>query len=160
VEPAVAVDEATLRPGDPVPPPEGRVVLVIRGGTTTNVGNALELDLEQLEAMGTVAYEVDDAQATGEQAEFSGPLLRTVLAVAGAEGRTIHAVALNDYTVDVPMSDAEDLPLMLATRMNGETMSVAGYGPTRFVYPTDDPALDEATYGPRWIWQVRSLAVR
>lgn len=150
----------TLVPRDVVPAPSGKVVLVVRGGTTTNVGDELRLDLAQLEALDTVEYSVDDYLASGERATFSGPLVRTVLELAGAEDATVmHTAALNDYLVDVPVSDATDLPLMLATRMDGRRMNVANYGPTRFVYPTEGYGLDPVTYDPRWIWQLRSIEV-
>lgn len=152
--------EAALQPGDKVPAPAGKVVLVLRGGTTTNVGHELRLDLDQLDALESVEYTVDDTLATGRRVTFSGPLVRTVLELAGAEDATVmHVEALNDYAVDVPVSDADDLPLLLATRMDGKRMSVARYGPTRFVYPTEGYGLDPAVYEPRWIWQLRSIEV-
>jgi hypothetical protein len=151
---------AALEPGDDVPPPSGKVVLVVTGGTTTNVGDELQLDLAQLDSLASVEYDVDDHLATGERARFSGPLVQTVLELAGAEeGAVMHTAALNDYLVDVPVSDALDLPLMLATRMDGKRMSVANYGPTRFIYPTEGYGLDPVTYDPRWIWQLRSIEV-
>jgi hypothetical protein len=157
---AVALTAATLLPGRPVPVPTGTVVLVIRGGSATNVGDELRLDLSQLESMGTVEQVVDDDFATGQTANFSGPLMSTVLDIAGAgEATTMHTVALNDYIADVPVSDAEDLPLVLATRMNGQPMSVANYGPTRFVYPTDR-SLAAAVYEPRWVWQLATIELR
>ncbi len=158
--PELTATAATLRPGDQVPAPRGKVVLTIEGGDVTNVGDSLQLDMAQLESMGTVSYEVDDSEATGARAEFSGPLLRTVLDVAGASGTTLHTVALNDYVVDIPASDAADLPVMVATRQDGEPMSVADYGPLRLIYPTDDYDLDDATYLPRWIWQLEKVVVR
>lgn len=152
--------EAALQPGDKVPAPMGKVVLVLRGGTTTNVGDELRLDLDQLDALESVEYAVDDTLATGRRVTFSGPLVRTVLDLAGADDATVmHVEALNDYVVDVPVSDADDLPLLLATRMDGKRMSVARYGPTRFVYPTEGYGLDPAVYEPRWIWQLRSIEV-
>ncbi|MCL8024754.1 molybdopterin-dependent oxidoreductase [Nocardioides bruguierae] len=152
---------ATLVAGDEVPAPTGKVLLTVTGGTVTNVDGELQLDRALLDALGTVSYEVDDVQATGEVVTFSGPLVRDVLAVAGVpeDATTMHTVAINDYKVDVPVSDAAELPLMLATTMDGEPMSVARYGPTRFVYPTDGYDLDPATYNPRWIWQLASIDV-
>ena len=151
---------AELRPGMDVPPPTGRVVLTIRGSDVTNVGDELRLDLAQLESMGTTTLEADDTEATGRRTSFSGPLVRTVLDVAGADQATnLHVVALNDYEVDVPVSDARDLPLMLATRADGQPMSVANYGPTRFVYPTEGYDLPRSTYAPRWIWQLKEIWV-
>lgn len=151
---------ATLRPGTPVPAPAGKVVLTVSGGPVTNVGDELRLDLAQLEAMGTTELTVDDTEATGRTVTFSGPLVRDVLAVAGVEdATTMHAVALNEYAVDVPVSDATDLPLLLATRADGRRMSVADYGPTRFVYPTEGYDLPRSTYAPRWIWQLEEIVV-
>lgn len=157
--PAVAT-QATLTPGMDVPPPSGKVVLTVRGAPVTNVGDDLRLDRAQLESMGTTELTVDDSEATGRTATFSGPLLRTVLAVAGVEdATTLHTLALNDYAVDVPVTDATDLPLLLATRMDGRPMSVANYGPTRFVYPTEGYDLPRSIYAPRWVWQLETIVV-
>lgn len=152
------IGAVTLLPGDPVPAPTGPVVLVVRGGSTTNVGDELRLDLDQLEAMGVVEHTIDDAMALGRTATFSGPLVRTLLDVAGAgDATTMHTVALNDYVADVPVSDADEMSLIVATRMDGEPMSVADYGPTRFVYPSEERELDPATYEPRWVWQLATI---
>ena len=48
---------------------------------------------------------------------------------------------------------------LLATRLDGEPMSVAHYGPTRIVYPTAGYDLDPTVYDPRWIWQLSSIDV-
>lgn len=154
------VAEAAITPGDAVPAPSGKVVLTLRGVPNTNVGRTLQFDLATLEQLGTVSYAVDDRQALGRTVTFSGPLLRTVLEVAGAEGSTVHAVALNDYAVDIPVSDATEMPVMLATRADGEEMSVEDYGPTRVIYPDSLVDLDPALYDPRWIWQLRTIEVR
>ncbi|WP_370250563.1 molybdopterin-dependent oxidoreductase [Nocardioides sp.] len=154
------VSEASLRPGDAVPPPTGPVLLTVRGGTTTNVGEELQLDRDLLERLGVMSYEVQDDDATGQLATFSGPLVRDLLAVAGGDATMMHAVALNDYVVDVPVKDAQDLPLLLATRMDGKPMSVANYGPTRFVYPSSGYDLDPAVYDPRAIWQLATITLK
>ena len=154
------VSAATIRPGDAVPKPAGPVVLTITGGSVHNAGKRLELDLATLERMGTVKYTVFDRQAEGRNVSFSGPLLRTVLAVAGASGRTLHTVALNDYAVDIPAKDAKNLPVLLATRADGKRMTVEHYGPTRVIYPTKGFHLDKTVYDPRWIWQLSALEIR
>ncbi len=151
---------ATIKPGDPVPAPKGKVVLTMTGVSNPNVGKSLRFDLPTLEKLGTVRYSVFDRQAEGRDVEFSGPLLRTLLDVAGANGATLHTVALNDYSVDIPRTDATDLPVLLATRADGRRMSVAHYGPTRFIYPTKGYHLDKTKYDPRWIWQLAKIDVR
>lgn len=154
------VTPATIKPGDPVPAPTGRVVLTLKGVTNTNVGNTLQFDLPTLEKLGTVEYSVFDRQALGRDVTFSGPLVRTVLAVAGAHGSTMHTVALNDYAVDIPTGDTTTFPVLLATRADGQAMSVAHYGPTRFIYPTKGYHLDKTVYDPRWIWQLSVIEMR
>ena len=156
------VGEPTLTAGDEVPAPEGKTVLTLTGVPVTNVGDALALDRETLEQIGMVEYTVDDRQAAGRDVVFTGPLVRDLLAVAGVEeggGTTLHTVALNDSAVDVPIEDAYELPLMLAVLADGEPMTVARYGPTRFVYPTEGFDLDPTVYDPRWIWQLASIDV-
>lgn len=92
--------------------------------------------------------------------EFSGPLLRDVLAVAGANGRNIRATAINDYRISIPVEDAMRFDVIVATRMNGERMSVRDKGPLFVVYPFDSQAvLKQARYYERSIWQLKSLEV-
>lgn len=151
---------ATLRPGMPVPAPAGRVALRISGGSVTNVGDELRLDVDQLEAIGMVEMTVEDIEATGRTTTFSGPLVRDVLALAGLQGATtMHVVSRSSYAVDVPVSDARDLPLLLATRADGRRMRPADYGPTRLVYPTEGYDLPRSTYAPRWAWQLEEIVV-
>lgn len=155
-EPTIAVD-----PRRGVPAPEGRVLLTVTGGEVTNVGDSLQLDRAMLEQLGTASLTVMDEQATGGEHEFSGPLMADVLELAGTgDATTMHATAVNDYVIDVPVSDATDLPLLLATEMDGEPMSVADYGPLRFVYPDEALDLDPAVYDARWIWQLVELDLR
>lgn len=155
--------EPTIQPGDLVPPPTGKVVLSLRNVPTTNVGRTLQFDLATLDRLGTVSYTVFDRQAEGRDVRFSGPLLRTVLKVAGVDltkEQTLRCLALNDYAVDVPTGDAVKFPVLLATRADGKRMSVAHYGPTRFIYPTHGFNLDKTVYDPRWIWQLDQIVVR
>ena len=152
------VSQPTLKPGDPAPAPTGKVVLTLTGDFAQ--GPEVELDLAGLERLGTVEYSVLDKQAEGRRATFRGVLVSTLLQWLGAkDATTMHAVALNDYAVDIPVADASTFPLLLATSVDGERMSVERYGPTRFVYPTDGVGLDPTVYDPRWIWQLKSIEV-
>jgi hypothetical protein len=162
-EPVVTVvSEPSLRPGDRIPAPRGPVVLTISGDIDVPGGaGAVDLDLETLEAVGLAQYSAFDRQATGEHVNFTGVLLLDLLAVVGAtDATTLHAVAINDYTVEIPVEDAHDLPVLVATATDGERMDVEHYGPLRVVYPTEGVELDATVYEPRWIWQLRSIEVR
>ena len=153
------VSKATMKPGDPIPAPTGDVVLVIKDAGQPNRGKDLALDMKLLDKMGAVSYVVNDRTALGRKATFSGPLVRDLLKFAQVSGTMINTAAINDYTVDIPMTDADKLPLMLATRADGKVMSVKDYGPTRFVYPTEGYDLDPAVYDPRLIWQLATISV-
>jgi hypothetical protein len=157
------INPATIQVGDSVPSPSGEVILVIRGKiTNTNHDDRLEFDMETLESLGVVQYEVNDDQATGDNAVFQGILLSQLLAVAQVtdDATTLHMVALNDYAIDIPIEDTKQYPVLLATQMNGEAMDVANYGPSRIIYPNLAFDLDATIYNPRWIWQLASIEVR
>ena len=156
--PYAVVAPASLPAGDPIPEPSGPVVLTVSG----DVGSTapIRFDMATLESLGLVEYSVMDKQAEGRRAMFRGVLLEDLLEAVGAQdGTTLHTVALNEYAVDIPVSDARDFPVLLATSIDGERMSVERYGPVRVVYPTDGVDLDPAVYDPRWIWQLTTIDV-
>ena len=158
----VEVTAASLTPGDDVPAPTGDVVLTVGGNiSNTNVGDTLQFDMEGLESLGLIEYSVDDYQAEGRVASFTGVLASAVLEIAGAsaDSTSLRTVALNDYEVEIPTVDVTELPVMIATKVDGARMPVDAYGPTRVIYPSSSFDLDEAVYGPRWIWQLALIEV-
>lgn len=157
------ITEAAIGPGEAIPAPTGDVVLTITGAiTTTNVDGALAFDMDTLESLGLVSYEVDDDQAEGRRVAFTGVLLSDLLAAAGIaeDAEVLEMTALNDYVVDVPVADAEASPVMVATMSDEDRMPVSNYGPTRLVYPYDSHDLSPTIHDPRWIWQLASIDVR
>jgi len=154
------IREPEISPGDSVPAPTGEVILTLTGNiTTTNVGDELQFDMETIERLGVVTYRVYDKQAEGREVFFEGVLLKQLLAVAGLdpEVTALNAVALNDYAVEIPITDVENYPVLLATSVERERMTVERYGPTRIIYPYHAFALDETVYDPRWIWQLATI---
>lgn len=96
-----------------------------------------------------------------EGAEFTGPLLRDVLAAAGAKGSKLVAVALNDYKTDIPFDDVTQHDVILARLMNGKPMPVREKGPLFIVYPLDSkPELQSQVYYNRSAWQLSRLIVQ
>lgn len=156
------VTEASLVPGDRVPAPTGDTVLTVSGRIDAPGGNGVvAFDLESLESLGLVEFEVDDDQAEGRRVTFRGVRLAEVLAVTGAaaDATMLHTVALNDYAVEIPIEDAVVYDALLATSVDGERMPVDRFGPVRVVYPYDAHDLDATIYDPRWIWQLASIEV-
>jgi hypothetical protein len=92
--------------------------------------------------------------------EVEGPLLRDVLAKAGASGNTVTVTALDGYAVDLPMSDIARWSVILALKSGGEWLDIGGRGPSWIVYPQDDyPELAERD-DSNWVWSVFYIRVQ
>jgi hypothetical protein len=92
---------------------------------------------------------------------FEGPLLCDLLERVGAEGTVLRARALNDYVAEIPISDCERYPVILALTRDGERLSRRDMGPIWIVYPRDDfPELQIETVNARWVWQLTEIEVR
>ena len=146
---------------EPLPAPEGPVILVVSGNIeVTNTDEGAAFDREMLYALGLTEIATSTPWTDGVPA-FSGVLARTVLERVGAEGGTVMASALNDYTVEVPMEDFQNFDVLLATTMDGEEMKVSDKGPIWIVYPRDGhPELQDRRLHDRWVWQLKALRVQ
>jgi hypothetical protein len=117
-------------------------------------------DMEALEALGLSTFSTTTTWTDGDVL-FEGVKLSTLLDDVKLEGSTLHVIAVNDYAVDIPRSDASDYPVMIATRMNGERMSLRDKGPLWIVYPRNDfPELMDEAHNFKWVWQLGSIEVR
>ena len=91
---------------------------------------------------------------------FEGPLLRDLLERVGARGDRIEAVALNNYRVEIPLSDATGYDVILAMRVGGKDMSIRDRGPLWLIYPwSGHEELRQELYYSRAIWQIREIIV-
>lgn len=140
--------------------PGGEVILTISGAVRNpNDGAAAVFDLAMLEALAGRYAELETPWTEG-RTRFGGPYLRSVLEAAGAQGKQLRVKALNDYEAHVPFEDAAALDTILATRMNGEPMSVREKGPLFLIYPFDtNPELYNEKYFGRSVWQIREIEV-
>ncbi len=150
----VALSAAPLWAGE-LAAPEGDVILTVTGAiTSTNDGDSARFDLEMLEALEARMIETATIWTEGTK-QFQGVSLSTLVETLGIEGDTLRATAINDYTVEIPLSDAVEGGAMIAYRMDGEVMSVRNKGPLWIVYPYDSDAdyRTEVVYS-RSIWQL------
>ena len=140
--------------------PTTDVILTVTGNLQhPNVGTAAQFDLPMLEQLASREGEMETPWTTGK-VKFSGPLLKAVLDAAGANGAVLTVKAINDYAADVPMEDATKLDTILATRMDGRTMSVRDKGPLFLIYPFDThPEIYNEKYFSRSVWQIREIEV-
>ncbi|MDA0183037.1 molybdopterin-dependent oxidoreductase [Solirubrobacter phytolaccae] len=91
---------------------------------------------------------------------FRAAPLRDVLGLAGIEpeARTLHAVALNDYVVDIPLDVALADGVYLAVRDGaGAPLPVSSGGPLRIVFTDDAKGADVENY---WIWSLATVRVK
>ncbi len=134
--------------------PTGEIVLTVEGDIPDAVGEAVAFDLEMLQAMDLSEFATHTIWTEGEQV-FQGVAVAELLDALSIEDGTIRAVALNDYAVDIPVSEIDDDAPIIAYHRNGAPMSVRDKGPLWLVYPYDrDPVYrTEITY-QRSIWQL------
>lgn len=141
--------------------PRGPVILTFSGIINrTNSGTKAVLDAAVLRSLPQVQIRTDTPWTDGEVL-FEGPLLRDVLDLVGAQGELLKATALNDYFVEIPVVDAEELDVILAMRMQEKELTVRSRGPLWVIYPWKDMVeLRSETYYSRSIWQLKSIEVR
>jgi len=140
--------------------PAGEVVLTIDGSiSNTNGEGAAAFDLAMLDALAQRTTTTKTPWYDGEES-FSGPIVQMLLEAVGATGTMVTVRALNDYSAEVPIEDFKANPVILASRLNGEVLSIRDKGPLFVIYPFDlDPSLYNEVYFGRSVWQVTSLTV-
>ncbi len=144
-----------------LPVPEGEVILTVSGAIAeTNMDGTAVFDLDMLKQLPESSFSTSTIWTEGE-VEFRGVLLADLLDTVAAEASTIHAIALNDYAVDIPTSDAVIDGPIVAYEMNGKAMSIRDKGPLWIVYPYDSDAQyrTELIYS-RSIWQLDRMDIR
>jgi hypothetical protein len=152
---------AQAAPAQTLAEPAGEVVLTVTGDiAVTNADGAAVFDRAMLEAMAPVEFTTTTMWTDGPQV-FRGVLLLDLLAMLGVAGGTIRATAINDYAVDIPVSDAVEGGPVVAYLLNGQPMSVRDKGPLWIVYPYDSKReyRSEVIYS-RSIWQLDRMEVR
>jgi hypothetical protein len=156
------VTDAKLKPGDSIPAPTGESVLTVIGKIgTKNSGDNIQMDMPTIESVGLVDYKVNDPFEK-RPTTFRGVLMSTLLDLwkVDKDATILEMVALNDYKVEVPISDLRKYPVIFATQQDGQYMPVSTRGPAMLVYPYDNFQFDRQKYDDYWIWQIKSINVK
>ncbi len=145
----------------PLGKPTGKVILTVSGNiANTNAGAKAEFDREMLEALGTTEVKQGTPWTDGKQT-FGSVLGIKILQAVGANGDTIIARAVNDYQVEIPVSDLENYPVLFAMKQNGRYMRLRDKGPLWIIYPYETyPNLATAENRERWIWQLSTMIIK
>lgn len=141
--------------------PDGPVILTVSGKiANTNVGNEAQFDRAMLEALPQHDFATGTPWTEGAS-DYSGPLMRDLLACLHAESDEVHVSALNGYEASIPVSDFEEYEVILALRKDQHAIPIREYGPLWVLYPFDqDAALLNEKIRFRAVWQVMHIDVR
>jgi hypothetical protein len=141
--------------------PTGKVVLTVTGNITKhNANKQAVFDLKMIEALPQHSFTTRTPWYS-TPVKFTGPKLADVLAAVGAQGKDIQAVAINNYQISIPMSDAQRYPVVMAWKINDQPIPVRAKGPLFIAFPyDDDAALRTAQYYERSIWQLKQLHIQ
>ena len=140
--------------------PKDKPILEIAGsiGTTNKEGVAV-FDREMLESLGMETITTTTPWHKG-QVTFEGVPMAKVMELVAAKGKTVKALALNDYVTQIPIEDFAKFGVILALKRDGEYMPVRDKGPLFIVYPYDSrPELKSQTYYGRSAWQLAKLII-
>jgi len=137
--------------------PSGPVVLAVTG--EIGAGEVAEFDLEMLEALPQHTTKTITPWYEGE-ITFTGPLLASVFDAVDGQGDMVRVRALNDYSVEIPVTEIRDYPVILATRVDGKRFSIRDKGPLFVIYPFSEfPELYNEVSFNKSVWQVARIEV-
>lgn len=141
--------------------PAEKPILTVQGKiTNTNKDGAAQFDRKMLESIGMVSF-TTSTPWDKEPVSFEGVPLAKVMQAVGAKGDRLVAVALNDYSAELPMDDVAKYNVLLALKRNGEYMPVRDKGPLFIIYPFDsNPDLKNQKFYSRSVWQVARIEVK
>lgn len=140
--------------------PSDKVILSVSGRIRTfNKDGSAEFDRAMLESLGMESFETTTPWYNGP-VKFEGVRMKKLMQAVGASGESVTAIALNDYTTDIPVADFERYGVLLALKRDGNEMPVRDKGPLFVVYPYDSrPELKSQKFYSRSAWQVAKLEV-
>lgn len=131
------------------------VLLTINGAS----GNPIKLTRAEIEALPATSFETSTIWTEGKQ-RFTGVALKDLLSELELSGTTIRAKALNDYSIEIPATDAIAGGPIIAYFLNDQQMSVRDKGPLWIVFPYDsDVRYQTEVFYSRSIWQLDRVDV-
>ena len=132
-----------------------RVVLTINSDTVI-----ASFSIKQLEALPHSTIKTVTHWTEGMQT-FEGVLLSTLVKNHQIKTNSLKAYALNNYSVDIPVSDLSKYPVLLAYKHNDNYIKIRNKGPLWVIYPLSDyPELNLPHINNRWIWQLKRIELK
>ena len=131
-------------------------ILTVTGNVT---GGEINLTLAQIEAMGSASIVTTTPWHDGPTT-FEGVPMALFLDAVGAQGTSAYVQALNDFSMDIPLSDLTRFDAIMAFKTDGNYMDIADKGPLFIVFPYDDvkEVRNELFYA-RSVWQIHTIDI-
>ncbi|WP_380057574.1 oxidoreductase [Falsihalocynthiibacter sp. SS001] len=134
------------------------IVLTVSGQAIlgNDEGGSAAFSIDMLRALPQVTFKTSTQWTEGVD-EFTGTPLGAFIAEIADENppATLRARAANDYSISIPVPEADEPFPIIAYEMNGRPMSVREKGPLWIIYPFDsDKDFQSATILSRSVWQV------
>ena len=151
---------ATFASADEYAAPQGEVILTVSGDIAqTNVNDTLQFDYEMLGALDDTIIETSTIWTDGVR-RFQGVSLNVLIDLLDVKDGSLRATAINDYAVQIPVSDATPDGPILAYLVDDQKMSVREKGPLWVIYPYDrGPEFRSEVIFSRSIWQLDRIEV-
>ncbi len=141
--------------------PQEDIILTISGAVQNhNAKGLVYLDRPMIEDIGLSELTTHTVYSSKAH-NWHGVLMRDLLSYVGAKGKTIEVHALDGYRTEIPVRDFYDYDVLLATRQDGQDLSIRRRGPIRIIYPIDhDESLLDPKYTSRFVWQIEKIIVK
>ncbi len=118
-----------------------------------------EFDVARLQSLGEHQITTSSMWTKGVHL-YTGVMLRTLADHLILDDRDLKLHALNDYAIDMPLSEATPEGPMLAYLLDGAQMSVRDKGPIWVIYPFDsDAKFRKDQIYARSVWQLVRIEV-
>jgi len=143
-----------------LPAPVGPIVLRISGAISHGNGpTGVEFDWEMLQTLPGASLKTTTPWTEGRPT-FSGVLMRDVLDLVGVDDGSVLAIALNDYSYEIPIADFHRYPVVLAWEVDGHTLTPRDKGPLWIMYPLDEfSGREKQDVELKLVWQLTELKV-
>lgn len=97
---------------------------------------------------------------TDEAHTYTAISVKQLLENVNAQGDTLKLIALNDYSVEVPVKTLIEHDAFIAYKQDGKRMRIRDKGPLWILYPfSDKPEINTPVYQSHSVWQLKSIEV-
>lgn len=150
---AVQVSQvAAWEPSELTPSRDSTPILTLHAGAERHSLSRADIETLPLHE-GTLSH------FEGIEGRFAGVWLDDFLDAQGLDHLPqLRFIAHDDYTVFLSRQDRQEKRFLLATRLDGEPLTLTEFGPTMLIVPEDASAVEAGTASmTHWIWSIRDI---